>query len=208
MKKFLAILMMLTLMLTLFAGCAKNAAPKADSSTTKAPVENKLSKDEEAIIADLKKELNVDGYEEQIAAELKADKDFVATMNAAGIDVDEYVNAIAPKYKWEIGKITVDGKEAVAKVTMTYPDYEKMDSLLDQKIDEYLATNDASKLSDADAQKLVGDMMMEIVKSDELPVAAADFDIDYVKENGIWKMVDSEEIEQAMIDVQDVNEAA
>ncbi len=208
MKKFLAILMMLTLMLTLFAGCAKNAAPKADTSTTKAPVENKLSKDEEAIIFDLKKELNVDGYEEQVAAELKADKEFVATMTAAGIDIDEYVNAIAPKYKWEIGKITVDGKEAVAKVTMAYPDYEKMDVLLDEKIDKYLATNDASKLSDADAQKLVGEMMMEIVKSDELPVATADFDIDYIKGSDGWKMADSEEIKQAMIDVQDVDEAA
>ena len=208
MKKFLAILMMLTLMLALFAGCAKNAAPKAGSDTTKAPAESKLSKDEEAIILDLKKELNVDGYEEQIAAELKADQDFVATMNAAGIDVDEYVNAIAPKYKWEIGKITVNGKEAVAKVTMTYPDYEKMDSLLDEKIDEYLATNDTSNLSDADAQKLVGDMMMEIVKSDALPVADAKFDIDYVKGEDGWKMADSEEIEKAMIDVQAVDSAA
>ena len=135
MKKFLAILMALTLMLTVFAGCAKQAAPKADGGDTTKAAETKLSKDQEKIIADLKKELNIEGYEDQVATELKADPEFTAVAEQAGLDVDEYVGTLAKMYKWDIGDVNVDGDKAVAKVTMTYPDYSVMDQLLDQKLD-------------------------------------------------------------------------
>ena len=208
MKKILAILMTLILMLTLFAGCAKNAAPKADDSTTKAPVENKLSKDEEAIIADLKKEFNMDNYEEFVAAGLKADEEFVQIAQEAGLDIDEYVNAFATKYKWDIGDVSVDGDKAIAKITMTCPDFEKMDVIFDEKLDEYMANNDTSKLTESEAQKLVCDIMMDILKSEDLPLTSEDFDIDYIKEDGAWKMAETEEVEKAMVAAQGLDAAA
>lgn len=208
MKKFLAILMALTLMLTVFAGCAKQAAPKADGGDTTKAAETKLSKDQEKIIADLKKELNIEGYEDQVAAELKADPEFTAVAEQAGLDVDEYVGTLAKMYKWDIGDVNVDGDKAVAKVTMTYPDYSVMDQLLDQKLDEYLATNDTSNLTEDEATKIVGQLLMEILKSGELTTTSEDFDIDYIKENGAWKIANYDEVEKAMIDAQSVDDAA
>lgn len=207
MKKFLAILMALTLMLTLFAGCAKNADSKSDSTTakpTEAPTEAPLSEDEKAILSDLKAEFHVENYDEVLAAGLKADKNLVAT----GIDIDEYAKALASKYNWEIGDPKIDGEKAVVKVTMTYPSIDAMDKLFDEKLEEYKITHDISKLSNADAQKLIGEITMEVVTAKDLQTETDDFDIEYIKEEGIWKMADSEAVVQAMQAAQGLDEAA
>ena len=194
MKKYLAIILALVLMLTLFVGCGAKSAPSGESEkTTAAP-----KTDEQAIKDDLKKEFNMDNYEEFVAAGLKADEEFVQIAQEAGLDIDEYVNAFATKYKWDIGDVSVDGDKAIAKITMTCPDFEKMDVIFDEKLDEYMANNDTSKLTESEAQKLVCDIMMDILKSEDLPLTSEDFDIDYIKEDGSWKMADTEEVEKAM----------
>lgn len=208
MKKILAILMTLILMLTLFAGCGAKTAPAGESDKTTVAPESKLSKDEQAITDDLKKEFNMDNYEEVVAAGLKADEEFVAIAEEAGLDIDEYVNAFATKYKWDIGDVSVDGDKAIAKITMTCPDFEKMDVIFDEKLDEYMANNDTSKLTESEAQKLVCDIMMDILKSEDLPLTSEDFDIDYIKEDGAWKMAETEEVEKAMVAAQGLDEAA
>lgn len=207
MKKFLTILMALTLMLTLFAGCGAKTTT-SDGNDKKVEASAKGSKDQEAIIADLKKELNIDGYEAQVAAELKADQEFIATTNQVNLDIDEYVNAIAKKYKWDIGDVTVDGDKAVAKVTMTSPDFNAMDTLLDEKIEAFKASNDVSTMTEQDLMKALGEMMLEIVKADDLPLETQDFDIDYIKEGNTWKMADYDGVEQEMIDAQAIDDAA
>ena len=91
---------------------------------------------------------------------------------------------------------------------MTYPDYSVMDQLLDQKLDEYLATNDTSNLTEDEATKIVGQLLMDILKSGELTTTSEDFDIDYVKEGGAWKIANYDEVEKAMIDAQSIDDAA
>ena len=204
MKKYLAIILALVLMLTLFVGCGAKSAPSGESEkTTAAP-----KTDEQAIKDDLKKEFNMDNYEEFVAAGLKADEEFVQIAQEAGLDIDEYVNAFATKYKWDIGDVSVDGDKAIAKITMTCPDFEKMDVIFDEKLDEYMANNDTSKLTESEAQKLVCDIMMDILKSEDLPLTSEDFDIDYIKEDGAWKMAETEEVEKAMAAVQGLDAAA
>ena len=204
MKKYLAIILALVLMLTLFVGCGAKSAPSGESEkTTAAP-----KTDEQAIKDDLKKEFNMDNYEEFVAAGLKADEEFVQIAQEAGLDIDEYVNAFAKKYKWDIGDVSVDGDKAIAKITMTCPDFEKMDVIFDEKLDEYMANNDTSKLTESEAQKLVCDIMMDILKSEDLPLTSEDFDIDYIKEDGAWKMAETEEVEKAMVAAQGLDAAA
>ncbi len=204
MKKYLAIILALVLMLTLFVGCGAKSAPSGESEkTTTAP-----KTDEQAIKDDLKKEFNMDNYEEFVAAGLKADEEFVQIAQEAGLDIDEYVNAFATKYKWDIGDVSVDGDKAIAKITMTCPDFEKMDVIFDEKLDEYMANNDTSKLTESEAQKLVCDIMMDILKSEDLPLTSEDFDIDYIKEDGAWKMAETEEVEKAMVAAQGLDAAA
>ena len=204
MKKYLAIILALVLMLTLFVGCGTKSAPSGESEkTTAAP-----KTDEQAIKDDLKKEFNMDNYEEFVAAGLKADEEFVQIAQEAGLDIDEYVNAFATKYKWDIGDVSVDGDKAIAKITMTCPDFEKMDVIFDEKLDEYMANNDTSKLTESEAQKLVCDIMMDILKSEDLPLTSEDFDIDYIKEDGAWKMAETEEVEKAMVAAQGLDAAA
>lgn len=204
MKKYLAIILALVLMLTLFVGCGAKSAPSGESEkTTAAP-----KTDEQAIKDDLKKEFNMDNYEEFVAAGLKADEEFVQIAQEAGLDIDEYVNAFATKYKWDIGDVSVDGDKAIAKITMTCPDFEKMDVIFDEKLDEYMANNDTSKLTESEAQKLVCDIMMDILKSEDLPLTSEDFDIDYIKEDGAWKMAETEEVEKAMVAAQGLDAAA
>ena len=157
MKKYLAIILALVLMLTLFVGCGAKSAPSGESEkTTAAP-----KTDEQAIKDDLKKEFNMDNYEEFVAAGLKADEEFVQIAQEAGLDIDEYI-----------------------------------------------ANNDTSKLTESEAQKLVCDIMMDILKSEDLPLTSEDFDIDYIKEDGAWKMAETEEVEKAMVAAQGLDAAA
>lgn len=203
MKKYLSIVLALTLILTVFAGCGAKSAPEEKQKKTEVTPKS----DEQLIKDDLLKAFSMDNYDEMIAAGLKQDAEFVAVAEEAGLDIDEYVNAFASKYKWDIGDISVDGDKALAKITMTCPDFEKMDVILDQKLDDYMANNDTSNLSESDAKKLVCDIMLEIVKADDLPLTSEDFNIDYSKEDGTWKMVDSPEVEKAMIEAQGISEA-
>lgn len=203
MKKYLSIVLALTLILTVFAGCGAKSAPEEKQKKTELTPKS----DEQLIKDDLLKAFSMDNYDEVIAAGLKQDAEFVAVAEEAGLDIDEYVNAFASKYKWDIGDISVDGDKALAIITMTCPDFEKMDVIFDQKLDDYMANNDTSNLSESDAKKLVCDIMLEIVKADDLPLKSEDFNIDYSKEDGTWKMVDSPEVEKAMIEAQGISEA-
>lgn len=216
MKKILAVLLAMTLILTLFAGCSSAVIPTADGSdkTTKATADKddgpKLTKDQKKIDEDLAKEFGIEGFEKQIAAEVKEDEDTVATIESLGIDADEYIEAIMKHYgwTWDPAAIAVDGDKAVAKVTMTYPDFDTMSDMLDEKSEEWLKTIDKDSMDEATFYKEYGKLVMEVMHAEDFPELTSDFDIDYVKDGGTWKMADEDAVLSELNEAQGAGDAA
>ena len=209
MKKIIAILLTTVLILTVFAGCSSttpsSAGKNTDSGKSGTDIDNgpKLSKDQKAILADLEKEFSVDGYEKEIADEIKTDEETTQIVDSLGITVDDYVSGIVKHYGWTFGDITVDGDTAVAAVTMTYPDFDKMGEILDAKADEWLeAQGGVEAVTEEQFYQAYGKIVMDILNSDEFPVLTADFNVDYIKDGKDWVIKDRDAVTDTMNEAQ------
>lgn len=204
MKKVLAILLTTVLILTLFAGCAAKPVPAGknnDAGKDSSAIDNapKLSKDQKAILADLEKEFSVDGYEKEIADELREDAETQEIVDSLGITVEDYVAGIIKHYNWTFGDITVDGDTAVAAVTMAYPDFEKMGEILEAEADKWIEEQGGlESVTEEEFYQAYGKIVIDVLNSDAFPVLTADFNVDYIKDGKDWVVKDRDAVTDDM----------
>ena len=216
MKRTLAILLIAVMMLTLFAACSKAPSSAGKNNTTGEPTQAadtgnddkddgpKLTKDQKAILKDLEKEFSIDGYEKEIAAEVKADEETAELVDLLGIDVDDYVSGLMKHYNWTFGDIDVEGDTAVANVTMTYPDFDAMSDMLTEKAEAWVQEKGGmDNVTEDEFYAAYGKMVVDILNDDEFPTLDSDFTIDYIKDGKDWVIKDKDAVKDTMNDAQD-----
>lgn len=133
---------------------------------------------------------------ESTVESLKQDEELMEIMDKAGIDPEDYASAMVSHVSIEPGEVTVDGDQATVELTMTLPDFSKMDEFQNQKLEEKMKDIDQSQMTEDEMYKAFGQVMLEIAKDPDMPVETQTLDVKLTMEDGQW-VVDQQAIMDA-----------
>lgn len=186
MKKILAIVLSLVLMLTFFAGCGAKETNTAEDTThaTGAIVPS----DEELIKADLEKI-----YNDAFAAEkVKGVEEYKADPSFAGCDAEALIEAACTHVSMEVTAVNVDGDKATAEVKFTSPEVNS------DRANEFAATKMETikdKMANATEEEetaLFEQFFIDLFSDKDFPELEETGTANYEKVNGEWKLADED----------------
>ena len=136
---------------------------------------------------------------------LKEDKELQDIAEKADIDLEEYAKALTSHFEIKTQEPVIKGDKGTVDVKLVMPDYTKMDSFMEKKMDKFMEEIDTSKLSEDELYKKFGKLMMEIAADPDLPTTSETFSMDFTKTNGEWKADD--DYVQMIIDAFDAGQS-
>ena len=200
-NRFLAILMACVLACSVFAiaGCGGGSSSSGSSAAPSGPT------DEELITADVEGIFGKIFTPEVIEAIISEGAgDTLGQLESLGVTFD--YNALAEAFKTvmkvEVTGVTVNGNEATADITITYPDYndakgkEAMEAAMTKMLED---VDPATVKDDPDAlSKLLNEAIVVGLTSPDIPTTSATDSIEYVKNGDTWEMKDADALQDAL----------
>lgn len=106
-------------------------------------------------------------------------------LDELGIDGQEFATAVLDGFDYTVDSVTVNGKDAVAKVTIVSKSYSDFEDKFNAIIDEM--TNDPSlaEMSEEEAVAAVGEKVMQVL--DETETITESADVAYVLKGNVWE---------------------
>lgn len=170
----------------MLSGCGGGGAAQTES-------------DEDLIRADIEKTIGGSEIDPaSVLAGMKENPEAMETLEKAGIDPNEFATAIAKLTSVETKSVEVDGDTATAVITVKMPDFTAMETMMNTEIQNLQTTTDVSKLTEDEAYKMIGEIIMKVVTDPTLPQAENDFDVTYAKQDGKWVLQDDAGLQAAM----------
>lgn len=154
--------------------------------------------DEELISKNIEEVLGLGVTAEELATGFREDAEFVELAEQAQIDIDAYAEALAKHFSAEIKSVAVDGKSALATITVNAPDFAAMNDVLDEKLDEMIEEMDPEDITEENLMAKMGELMVSIFDDPDCKIATSDIEVPYVKNGKAWEMEDQAAAEAAL----------